>query len=124
MVAAFTIDDLQAFCFDRPAFRHALNLFTEGAKLPTLAMEVIRFCDQHHGNLDALLVGLREERFERYKQYYAQIYRMEVEAQAPPQRGASRAAGAGIGRAEIRDALQAARTRGTGQRGAAGEPAC
>lgn len=106
MVEAFSIDDLRALCFDRPVFEPALALFAKGISLPTLAMDLIMWCERHHGALDNLLVALREERFEQYKRHYARIYGMETEAalERPP----ARAAGTGIGESQIRDALRTA----------------
>jgi hypothetical protein len=105
MVDAFSVDDLRAFCFGRPGFERALHLFTEGVKLTTVVMDLIGFCLRHHGELDKLLVGLREERFELYKRHYADIYGVE---EALEQRETAQGAGAGLGRGDIRNALRAA----------------
>jgi len=105
MLEGFTVEELRVFCFyRRPAFGPALEEFTQGIKRSTLVMNLIESC-QRHVLLDDLLVGLRDERFELYKKYYQDIYGIEVPAESGETAGA---AGAGLGRAELRDALQAA----------------
>ena len=91
MVDAFTVDELKEFCFDRPEFAPALDRFVKDADKPKQVMLLIGFC-QRHVLFNELLVGLREERFELYKKYYARIY--GGEAEAPASRETARAAGA------------------------------
>jgi hypothetical protein len=107
MIDAFQADDLDEFCFYRDSLKPARDQFpATDANLRSMVKALIEFCQQRPSLIDELLEGLREERFEKYGAYYARIY--GVEAEAPPQPEAGRAAGAGIGRAEIRDALRAA----------------
>ena len=108
VVEAFNIVELKAFFFDRPEFNIDLDMFSEGANRTALVMEVILSC-QRDMQLDELLVGLREEKFERYKRHYARIYRIEAETMSGKE--TVREARAGLGRAEIRDALRTADER-------------
>ncbi|MFN2185936.1 MAG: hypothetical protein ACK2UU_18285, partial [Anaerolineae bacterium] len=107
MLDAFKADDLDEFCFYRDSLKPARDHFpATDANLRSMVKALLEFCQQRPSLIDELLEGLREERFEKYMAYYARIY--GVEAEAPPQPEAGRAAGAGIGRTEIRDALRAA----------------
>jgi hypothetical protein len=101
MMDAFTIDDLREFCYYRPTLEPVLEKFVKDASRQRLVMIVIEFCQQQV-KLSYLLAEMRARNFEQYKRHYARIYGVE----APTQPEAGRVAG--VGRAEIRDALRAA----------------
>jgi hypothetical protein len=104
MINAFQADDLDEFCFYNDRLKPARDHFpANDANLRNMVKALIAFCQQRPSLIDELLEGLREERFEKYREYYARIY--GVEAETPPEAG--RGTGAGIGRAEVRDALRA-----------------
>jgi hypothetical protein len=106
MFDAFKADDLDEFCFYRDSLKPARDHFpATAANLRSMVKALIEFCQQRPSLIDELLEGLREERFEKYGEYYARIY--GVETKTPPHRETGRAAGDGMERAEIRYALWA-----------------
>lgn len=107
MIDAFKANDLDEFCFYNDRLKPARDHFpTRDANLHGMVKALIEFCQQRPSLIDELLEGLREERFEKYKEYHALIY--GVDAKTPPHRETGLAARAGIEWVEIRYALWAA----------------